>query len=121
MRRTRIALLAVLALAITRAAWVEPASASIDPDAPYAYPTSSWVGPMLFDPNGGHTGADLWGNQSGAGSVGPSVYAAAGGTIAHIWWLCWNVVELKLQGPSPTACSPGMKYGVTIQMLVAAS
>lgn len=87
------------------------------PSAPYAYPTSSWIGDWLWGTNGNHSGADLWGTESGSGSQGPSVYAAYRGTISNLWWLC------DLGGTYDTrnyncAGSPGVvratKYGVTI-------
>ena len=88
------------------------------PNAPYAYPSSSWVGYYLYGTNGNHTGADLWGTQNGLGSQGPSVYSAYAGTVKNLWWLCdmgGGVYETRNYN---CAGSPGViratKYGVTI-------
>lgn len=86
MLRMIMAAIATIALLVTQ---VTPAHAlGIWPSAPYAYPSSSWVGQWLYGTNGNHTGADLWGSQSGAGSQGPSVFTAYAGTVRNIWWLC---------------------------------
>lgn len=88
------------------------------PNAPYAYPTDSWVGDWLYGTNGNHTGADLWGTQSGAGSQGPAVHAAYQGYVANLWWLCEQSGGVFITRNYDCRSDPGVlrstKYGVTI-------
>lgn len=105
----------VSALALLLAQTVPARALPPYPGAPYAVPTNSWVGSFLFGSNGTHTGADLWGSASGAGSQGPSVYSAYSGYVSNVWWLCdFGGGVYETRNYSCGGAVRTTKYGVTI-------